>query len=270
MNMNNLGNMSIHDGMNNMALPMRYTHTRQKMKSEIQTKQPVAFVPSVPKTRKVLPITQSMPIIFHVTDVKPVFSTRYFVKRPYATPRQIANARARKNILQQQNPFVVVVYDDDFAIKKEQNLKQLVAEYEHENPSRSYYEPNVSADIINTMQSITATKLYDAQMEQDYDNWECNRDMINMFRELSENQLHAWAAFVAPKTNAYCKALRVYGKTLGISEQKKPVTQEPQQPKSRTKNITPAQMRSAAKPDLYLTNHDLQMIVNVWNNQHRM
>lgn len=252
--MNNLGNMSIHDGMNNMALPMRYTHTRQIMKSEIQTKQPVAFVPSTLKTRKVLPITQSNAPIFHMTDVKPVFPTRYFVKRPYATPRQIANARARKNILQQQNPFVVVVYDKYDA--KGYNMEQLVAEYERENPSRSYYEPNVSADVINTMQSITAIKLYDAQMEQDYDEWECNRDMLNLFRRLNEE----WEAAVMPKTVQYKTTLFL---------ESVPVPQLAQ-PKTIKRNITPAQMRHASKPDALKTPHELRQVVNSWNNQHKL
>lgn len=269
--MNNLGNMSIHDGMNNMALPTRYINTRQKMKSEIQPKQPVAFVPSTTKTRKVLPIAQSTPIIFHATDIKPVFPTRYFVKRPYATPRQIANARARKNILQQQNPFIVVIVNDERA----HNMEQLVAEYEHENPSRSYYELNVSADVINTMKSITAIKLYDAQMEQDYDEWECNRDMIKHFRELSAVQVRKWTRFVMPKTVAYCKELRAYGKKLGNIDESNTSpdvdiqTTQPQY-KPRKPNITPAQMRSAAKPDVWKTPHELQLVVNSWNNQHKL
>lgn len=251
MNMNNLGNMSIHDGMNNMALPMRYTHTRQKMKSEIQTKQPVAFVPSTLKTRKVLPITQSTPLIFHATDVKPAFPTRYFVKRPYATPRQIANARARKNVLQQKNPFIVVVYDE-----KAHNLEQLVAEYERENPSRPYYEPNVSADVINTMQSITAIKLYDAQLEQDYDEWECNRDMLNLFRRLNEE----WEAAVMPKTVQYKTTL--FLESVPVPQLK--------QPKPHKRNVTSAQMRHASKPDVLKTPHDLQQVVNSFNNAARV
>lgn len=330
--MNNLGNMSIHDGMQNMGLPVRYIHGKQMMKSEINKKKPVAFVPGTNTARKVLPITQTNAPIFHLTDIKPAVHQTIIKPKTITNPRLVANGRARKNALR-QNPFSVVENYDEFAIKKEQNLKQLVAEYEanaafwdneaaqealldamffwtqpiiicytapytfveeidadkraenlqklvaeyeHEHPTRLLNRnPNVSSDVISTMKAITAVKLYDVQMEQDYDNWECDRDMTHYFRELSAAQVRKWTRLVAPKTIAYCKILRVYGKKLGdINESNNANDLDVAVPETKYKprktDITPAQMRKMARPDKHLTNQDLKQIVYAWNGRHMM
>ena len=207
--MNNLGTMSVHYGMQSMALPVRYIHTK-KPESKIKIKNPISFVPNTTRTYKILPNTQSIIPIFYITDIKPVFKTTHLKKRPYATPRQIRNTRACKNVLQQNQSTVT----DYYAIQKAINLEQLVAEYEQENLLRWCYKPNMSAEDISAMKLIAITELYDKQNERNCDIYECNRDMIHYFNILEQNLIRAWATHVAKKTRAYKKLLRNSQKTI--------------------------------------------------------
>lgn len=251
--MNNLGTNSIQYGMQNMALPVRYIKKTQGT-AQIQNKKPMACLHMTQNpTRKVLPTTPkavSMPDMVVVAVQVPVIKIVYTQYRP--TRAQIAMARARKHVL--RNPKSYCTYSIDRAA----NLQQLVAEYEtidepiiaKQNMAKHAKE---RADIISALKTEGMIKSYDYDMEQAYDIWECNRDMLQLFRALEQS----WAAAVEQKTEKYNEMLAL--------ESYRP------EPKQKKKNhISRAQMRRISMPDAWKTQHDLNMVVHAWNNTHKM
>ena len=142
----------------------------------------------------------------------------------------------------QQNPV------SEYDICKIQNREKLAAEYEQESNTRTNKKRQ---DFINVWENIAAIKTYDAEMDQEYDNYEINRAMLELFRGIDAS----WESAVMPKTIAYKMELKFYATNPK---------------KSRTQNITPAQMRRISRSDNQLTNHDLAGIVHSWNNQHKL
>ncbi len=300
MNMNNLGDTSIHESMQAMALPVREIKTKKPYTPQIKTVTPIDFIPTKPVVKKELPAHTDVktPAITQDDVITPVQSDTVIAPELYIPSTEIRAAketanrnhrkrfaqidknRTKKEFLQSnmnnrkktkkemqtelfdrmlllKSLFVVFYYI--YLFHKQFNLYRLVAEYEakpdlsqrtlhdamdawskpvvvhydfpivsivEENFNPKAKEKNLKALVkqyekesrdnarkkqiayVNTMAAEAYIKSHDAQLEQDYDCWEANRDMLNFFYNFWEQETNAYEQMFSSKTEAYNKELR--------------------------------------------------------------
>lgn len=265
-NMNNLGTNNLYSGIQAMGLPVRYIKKKQPVKNTVKT--PMNFVSTNPVISKKVPS--------HINIQKTVIEQPYNLNKekqsgamtetyvPSDEIRKVLSAQSRKkrivsqtintNRKHKESSKNIPVTNDEFTdediiatlsyidFEREENLKQLVAEYEQQEQKKiehQEYDNRMWAGTIWTMRQIAAD---DAEKENLYDLWLQDRDWIN---ELNK-AVAEYEKSVQQKTKQYNHTLTAYGM---LPTQKKKQTKKTKNPKGKRETFV---LKGGSMPERYV------------------
>ena len=278
-NMNNLGTNNLYSGIQAMSLPVRYIKKKQPVKNTVKT--PMNFVSTNLVTSKKIPshINIQKTVIeqpYNLNKEKQSGAmTEIYV--PSDEIRKALYAQKQKKRMASQNIYAerkhkessknipvanneltdediiaalfvigicmgIIEVASHIDFEREENLKQLVAEYEQQEQKKiehQEYDNRMWASTIWTMRQIAAD---DAEKENLYDLWLQDRDWIN---ELNK-AVAEYEKSVQQKTKQYNHTLKAYGM---VPTKKKKQTKKTKNPKGKRETFV---LKGGSMPKRYV------------------